>query len=157
MFINWRKVNYIWVVCRLPAFSLYRSISPPSQRPFKAFKHIYMCTGAGQNNRGVGLEKNSKALGRVAKGQKRYRTRVVQTKEHFFSFLEVNIRLRIKQDNIWFFLRLMQLYSALLPFSAPYNFLVFSHSRCLYKVDRANIVFALPCPFPWHVDVDRNR
>ena len=35
----------------------------------------------------------------------------------------------------------------------PYNFL---HSRCLYIVDRANNVFAPPCPFPWHVDVDRN-
>ena len=61
------------------------------------------------------------------------------------SFLEVNIRLRIEQDVISFFQVLMELYSALLPLSAPYNFF---HSRCLSKVDQANVVFALPCPFP---------
>ena len=71
-------------------------------------------------------------------------TIVVQTKAHFFRFLEVNILLRIEQDNICYFEVLMQLHSALLPLSAPYNFL---HSRCLYKVSS----------FTWHVDVDRNR
>ena len=51
--------------------------------------------------------------------------RVVQTKAHFFRFLEVNIRLWIEQANFCFFQVLMQLYSALLPLSAPYNF--FTH------------------------------
>ena len=55
-----------------------------------------------QNNRG--------AVQSVAKGQKRYCTRVAQTKAHFFSFLEVNIRLRTELDNICFFQVLMQLY-----------------------------------------------
>ena len=31
---NWIKVNYIWVLC-LHLFFMYRSISPPSQGPFK--------------------------------------------------------------------------------------------------------------------------
>ena len=129
---NWMKVNYISVLC-LRLFFIYRSIFPLSQGQRYIHK---MCTSADQNNRGARPEK-------IAKRQKRYWTRVVQTKAHFFRFLEVNIRLRI-EDNICFFQVLMQLYSGLLPLSAPYNFL---HSRCLYKVSS----------FTWHVDVDRNR
>ena len=87
-----------------------------------------MCTGADQNNGGTGLEKIAKRQKRLLNAVER---RVVQTKAHFFRFLKVNIRLRIEQDNICFFQVLMQLYSTLLPSSAPYNFL---HSRCLYKV-----------------------
>ena len=37
---------------------------------------------------------------------------MVQTKAHFLRFLEVNIRLRIEEDNIRFFQVLMQLYAA---------------------------------------------
>ena len=71
----------------------------------------------------------------AARDRKKLRrwTQVVQTKVHFFSFLEVNIQLRIAQDNICFFQVLRQLYSALVPLSALYNCL---HSRCFtYKVN----------------------
>ena len=104
------KVNYIWVLC-LRLFFIYRSIFPVCQGQRYIHK---MCTGADQNNRGARPEK-------IAKRQKRYWTRVVQTKAHFFRFLEVNIRLRI-EDNICFFQVLMQLYSGLLPLSASYNY-----------------------------------
>ena len=126
---NWMKVNYIWVLC-LRLFFIYRSIFPVSQGQRYIHK---MCTGADQKTRPE----------KIAKWQKRYWTRVVQTKAHFFRFLEVNIRLCI-EANICLFQVLMQLYSDLLLLSAPYNFL---HSRCLYKVSSLT----------WHVDVDRNR
>ena len=83
---------------------------PAISGPFQRYIHK-VCTGDDQNNRSARLE---------------------------FRFLEVNIRLRIEEDNICLFQVLMQLYSA------PYNFL---HSRCLYKVSS----------FTWHVNADRNR
>ena len=127
---NWIKVNYIWVLC-LHLFFIYRSIFPPSQDPFK---DIYIrCVPV--------LTKTITVQDRKKLQSDRSD---IEPKAHFFRFLEVNIRLQIEQDNICFFQVLMQLYSALLPSSAPYNFL---HSQCLYKVS----------PFSWHVDVDRNR
>ena len=133
---NWIKVNYIRVLC-LHLFFIYHSIFPPSQGPFK---DIYIsCVPV--LTKTIAAQDRKKLRTGV---QKWYWTRVVQTKAYFFRFLEVNIRLRIEQDNIRFFQVLMQLYSALLPLSAPYNFL---HSPCLYKVSLV----------PWHVDVDTNR
>ena len=130
--------NYIWVLC-LHLFFLYRTIFPPSQGPFKDIcircVPVLTKTIAAQDRKKLRSDRSD---------VERCWTRVVQTKAHFFRFLEVNIRLRIEKDNICFFQVLMQLYSTLLPLSAPYNFL---HSRCLYKVSS----------FTWHVDVDRNR
>ena len=117
--------NYIWVLC-LHLFFLYRTIFPPSQGPFKDIcircVPVLTKTIAAQDRKKLRSDRSD---------VERCWTRVVQTKAHFFRFLEVNIRLRIEKDNICFFQVLMQLYSTLLPLSAPYNFL---HSRCLYKV-----------------------
>ena len=135
---NWIKVNYIWVLCLHLSF-IYCSIFPPSPGPFK---DIYI-TCVPVLTKTIAAQ-DRKKLWRNRSDIERCWTRVVQTKAHFFRLLDVNIRLRIEQDKICFFQVLMQLYSALLPLSAPYNFL---RSRCLYKVS----------PFPWHVDVDRNR
>lgn len=51
-------VDYIWILCRLSAFFLFRSMFSPFQGPFKAFKH-YTSTGADQNNCSAGPEKTA--------------------------------------------------------------------------------------------------
>ena len=117
--------------CSLHLSTFFHTISGPFQS-FQTYIYMYQCW--------------PKTI--TARDQKKLWswTRVVQTKVHFFSFLEVNIRLRIAQDNICFFQVLRQLYSALVPLSAPYNCL---HSVCLvYKVDRANNCFCTSMSVP---------